>query len=327
VSLLPRAISRRSILFGAFVALVATRPGLAQEAGRTYHLGFVVQPPKQKLGAMFDELRMQGFSEGDKLSVEPQGFSVPVERIEEIAGEIVKARPDVIYGGGSAVGRALKRATATIPLVVSADDMLREGLVSSLSHPGGNLTGISILATELDGKRLQLLTEMIPGANRIAALIDPETTPPDQIDALSAMARSHGVELAIHRAAGPADIAPAIAAAISSGAQAIDVLASAFFNANRAKIIASIAEAGLPAIYQWPEYAHEGALIAYGPSIEGFYRQAAKLIAKLFRGAKPANLPVEQPTAFALAINLKTAAALGLTVPKSLLARADEVME
>jgi putative ABC transport system substrate-binding protein len=314
-------------LFGASVALMATRPGSAQEAGRTYRLGFVVQPAKPKLGAMFEELRKQGFAEGGKLSVEPHGFSVPVERIEEIADEIVKARPDVIYGGGSAVGRALKRATATIPLVISADDMLREGLVASLSHPGGNLTGISILATELDGKRLELLTEMIPGARRIAALLDPETTPRRQIDALSATAHSHGVELAICRAAGPADIAAAIAAAQSSGAQAIDVLASAFFNANRARIIAGIAEAGLPAIYQWPEYAHEGALIAYGPSIDGFYRQAARLIAKLFRGAKPADLPVEQPTAFALAINLKTAATLGLTVPKSLLARADEVIE
>jgi len=327
VSPLPRVTSRRAILLGASIALAATRAGLAQEVSRIYRLGFVVQPAKQKLGAIFDELRKQGFSEGGKLSVMPHGFSVPVERIDEVAGEIVKAHPDVIYGGGSAVGRALKRATATIPLVISADDMLREGLVASLSHPGGNLTGISILATELDGKRLQLLTEMIPGAHRIAALIDPETTPPDQIDALSAMARSQGVELAIYRAAGPADIAPAIAAAQASGAQAIDVLASAFFNANRARIIASAAEAGLPAIYQWPEYAHEGALIAYGPSIEGFYRQAARLIAKLFRGAKPADLPVEQPTAFGLAINLKTAATLGLTVPPSLLARADEVIE
>ena len=314
-------------MLGAPIALLATRAGFAREVGRIYRLGFVVQPPKQKLVAMFDELGLQGFSEGDKLVIEPHGFSVPVERIEEVAGEIVKARPDVIYGGGSAAGRALKRATAMIPLVVSADDMVREGLVASLSRPGGNLTGISILATELDGKRLQLLTDMIPGAQRVAVLIDPETTPPDQIDALSAVARSHGVELAIFRAGAPADIAPAIVAAQASGAQAVNVLASALFNAQRAAVIASIADARLPAMYQWPEYAREGALISYGPSIEGFYRQAAKLIVKVFRGAKPADLPVEQPTAFELAINLKTAKTLGLTVPQSLLARADEVIE
>ena len=161
----------------------------------------------------------------------------------------------------------------------------------------------------------------------MAALSDPGTTQPDQIDALVGLARSRGVDLSIYRAAAAGDIDPAIGAAQGAGVQAIDVMASALFNANRARLIARIAEARLPAIYQWPEYGREGALISYGPSIEGFYRQAAGLIAKIFRGAKPADLPVEQPSRIALVINLATAKALGITVPQSLLARADEVIE
>jgi putative ABC transport system substrate-binding protein len=140
-------------------------------------------------------------------------------------------------------------------------------------------------------------------------------------------ARSHGIDLSIYKASSPEEIGPALAAARAGGVQAIDVMASALFNANRTKIIASLAEAKLPAMYQWPEYGQEGALISYGPSIDGFYRQAARLIAKIFRGAKPAELPVEQPSRIALVINLKTARALSLAVPQSLLARADEVIE
>jgi len=174
----------------------------------------------------------------------------------------------------------------SIPLVVTADDMIREGLVGSLSHPGGNITGISILATELDGKRLELLAELVPGARRVAVLVDPGTTPPDEIDALTAIARSQGIELGLHRAGIEAEMTPAIAAAQATGAQAIDVLASALFNAKRATIITQIAKAKLPGMYQWPEYGRARALTCYGPSIEGFYRQAARLIAKIFQGGQ-----------------------------------------
>lgn len=327
MSVLACLASRRAILLGGAITLLAQPAGWAQEVGRVHRLGFLVQPPRQNFSAIFDELRLHGFAEGRNLSVEPNGFGVSVERLDEVAGEIVRAQPDAIYVGGAAAGRAAKQATATIPLVVAADDMLRERLVASLAHPGGNITGISILATELDGKRLELLTEIIPGARQIAALIDPGTTLPDQIDALVTMAHSKGINLSIYKASTPADIAPAIAAAQTAGAQAIDVLASAFFNANRATIIARVAAAKLPTIYQWPEYGREGALISYGPSIEGFYRQAARLIVKLFRGAKAADLPVEQPIKFELVINVNTAKALGLAVPQSLLGRADKVIE
>lgn len=317
--------SRRALLLGSSTALLVARAGFTQE--RVYQLGFVAQPTKRFYAPLFDELRRHGFIEGKNLGVDPRGFETPIERLDAVAAEMVKVRPDVIYFGGAAAARAVKRATSAIPLVGASDDMIREGLVDSFAHPGGNITGVSILATELDGKRLELLSEMIPGVRRIAALTDPGTTPPDEIDAVVALARSRGLDLSIYRAASAEDIDPAIGAAQTAGVQSIDVMASALFNANRARLIARIAEAKLPAMYQWPEYGQDGALISYGPSLEGFIRQTARLIVKVFHGARPADLPVEQPSRIALVINLRTAKALGLTVPQSLLARADELIE
>jgi putative tryptophan/tyrosine transport system substrate-binding protein len=317
-------ISRRSVVLASAIAMFRA-PVSAQEAARVYKLGVVVQPPKSNFAAMFDELRKHGFIEGQNLSVHPHGFSLSADRLDDAAVEVAKAGPDVIYAGGTAAGRAVQRVTRTIPIVVTGNDLVRAHLISSLAHPGGNVTGVSILGTELDGKRLELLTESVPGVSRIAALVDPETTPPDQIAGLISTARALGVTLSIHRAAVAEDIAPAIETA--RAAQAVDVLASALFHTNRAMTIARVAEAKLPAIYQWPEYGQDGALICYGPPITSFYRQAARLIVKIFRGSKPADLPAEQPSHIELVVNLKTAKALGLTIPPSILARADEVIE
>ena len=211
--------------------------------------------------------------------------------------------------------------------MVTADDIMRSHLVSSLAHPGSNVTGISILATELDGKRLQLLTEIVPGAVTIAALVDPNTNGSDQVQALIEEARSRGIKLSIHYAAGVQQIVPAIAAARAADAQALDVLASAFFNANRDLIIEHTARARVPAIYQFPEYCAQGALVAYGSRLSSLYREAAQLLVKVMTGTKPGEIPVEQPTKIELAVNLRTAQALGLTIPQSILARADEVIE
>ena len=314
-------ISRRRVMLASAIAVVAAAVS-AQEAGRVHRLGFVVQPPRSNFAAMFDELRKRGFIEGQNLSVDPRGFSVPADRLDDAAVEVVKAGPDVIYAGGTAAGRAVQRATRTTPIVVTGNDMVRAHLVSSLAHPGGNVTGVSILSSELDSKRLELLTESVPGVGRIAALVDPETTSPDQIEALVSTARALGVTLSIHRAVTAEDVAPAIEAARAAGAQAIDVPASALFHTKRAMIITRMAEAKLPAVYQWPEYGQDGALICYGPPI-----QSARLIAEIFRGSKPADLPVEQPTHIKLVVNLKTAKELGLNIPQSILARADEVIE
>jgi putative ABC transport system substrate-binding protein len=318
--------SRRAVFAGG-AALIACRPASAQEAGRIYRLGFVVQPARPQFAVLFDELRGRGFVEGSNLSIDPRGFGLAVEELEAAAVEVAKAGPDAIYCGGAAAGRAAQRATTAIPIVSTSDDMVREGLVPSLAHPGGNITGVSILATELDGKRLELLAEIVPGIRHMAALVDSKTTASDQLQMLIEAAHSRGAELSVQHADTQQKIAPAIEAARAAGAQALNVLASALFNANRALIIDRIAFTRLPAMYQWPEYCADGALVAYGSRLASLYRQAAGLLVKVMTGTKPADIPVEQPTKFELAVNLKTAKALGLTVPQSILARADEVIE
>jgi len=201
------------------------------------------------------------------------------------------------------------------------------GLVSSLADPGGNTTGVSLLMTELDGKRQELLTELVPAARHIAALADPATTAPEQLRALQDAARAHGFELSVHRAVKPEEIVPAIDEAQAAGAQALNVLASAFFYVNQQLIIERTGTLKLPAIYNGPQIAEAGGLAAYGPRQTGVFRQLARQLAKIFRGAKPADIPVEQPDKFELVINLKTAKALGLTVPPLLLTQATEVIE
>jgi putative ABC transport system substrate-binding protein len=226
-----------------------------------------------------------------------------------------------------ALTRVLQRASETIPILTVSDDLLAENAVASLSHPGGNTTGISILATELDGKRQEILLETIPDTRRLAILADPEVTKPEQLKALEDAAKIRDLMVSIHIALHADDIIPALDAALSAGAQALNVLASTLFSVHRAQIIERMAAAGLPAIYQWPEIAEEGGLMAYGPRFVAVYRQHALQAAKMLKGTKPADIPIEQPTKFELVINLKTAKALGLTISSSLLLRADEVIE
>jgi ABC-type uncharacterized transport system substrate-binding protein len=174
---------------------------------------------------------------------------------------------------------------------------------------------------------LEILMEILPGVRRIAALVDPHVTAPDQLQRLIEAMHSRGVELLVKHAARVEEIVPAISALQDMGVQAVSVLASALVNANRALLIGRMAEAHLPAMYQWPEFARDGGLICYGPSLNLLFRQVARQIVELLTGTKPADIPVQQPTQIELVINHKTARALGLTIPESILARADEVIE
>jgi ABC-type uncharacterized transport system substrate-binding protein len=300
----------------------------AQERGRVYRLGIMVPQPREAATslAMFDELGRAGFVEGENLQVYGR-FSMREEEAPEVAAMLVAAGVDAIVAGTPRGVRAAQKATRTIPILTTGDDLVLLGLVSSLAHPGGNTTGISILATELDSKRLELLEELVPAARHIAALADPRVTAPEQLRALQDAARTRGIELSVHLAAKSEEIMPAIDAAQALGAQALNVLAASVLNANQQAIIERTASLKLPAIFQWPENAEAGGLAAYGPRFTEMHRQRARQLVKIFRGAKPADVPVEQPTKFELAINLKTAAALGLSIPQSILARADEVIE
>jgi putative ABC transport system substrate-binding protein len=205
--------------------------------------------------------------------------------------------------------------------------MVASGLVSSLARPGGNTTGFSILSPELDSKRQELLIELVPGARRMAMLFDPAIKSSVQLTAIVAAARARGVEVSTHPASRVTDIVPAIDAAHAEGAVALNVLATVFLHSNRQVIIDRTAVLRMPAIYQFPESAEQGGFAAYGPRIEQIYRQMAVPVARLLRGESPRDVPVEQPTTFELVINLKTAKALGLTVPETFLIHADKVIE
>jgi putative ABC transport system substrate-binding protein len=301
----------------------------AQEFKRNYRIGVITRSPRMAVNyvAFFDELQKLGLVEGQNLNVDARGFAARSEQFPELALALVNSNVDALVCGGDLAIRAAQQATQTIPILGITDDMLNAGLVRSLAEPGGNTTGISILATELDGKRLEILSELAPNARRIAALADFNVTRPGQLTALENLARARGIQLIVHRVVRAEEVTSTVDQMSTSGAEALNVLASPLLNAQRRRIIERAAALRLPAIYQWPETVKEGGFAAYGPSFAQMGRQNAQQLAKVLAGIKPADLPVQQPTKFDLAINLKTAKAIGLTVPPTLLARADEVIE
>jgi putative tryptophan/tyrosine transport system substrate-binding protein len=320
---------RREFIALMGASVVSPFAATAQQAGRTYRLGAVSSSPRNAphFVAMIDELRRLGFVEGQNFVIDWREYRLRVDLISEFAADLVKAKVDVIYATGDAAIRAAQRATTTIPILAGTDDMVGSGLVNSLARPGGNTTGLSILAAELDGKRQEILIEAVPGLHRMGALADSNTTAPPRLQALQDAAATRGVELSIHQIAKAEEIPEAIDAAKASGAAALNVLSSPFLYGNRQLIMQRAAILRLPAIYQFAEEAEEGGFISYGPRVIQIYKEImVPQLVKLLRGTKPADIPIEQPTKFELVINLKTAKAMGVTVPESLLARADKVI-
>jgi putative ABC transport system substrate-binding protein len=301
----------------------------AQEPGRIYRLGMMTGAPRQvpRMEAFFDELKTFGFVEGQNLKIVAGGFELRDDQYADVAATLPNSALDVVFCVSDAATRAAEKSTQTLPIVGLSDDLLAAGFVRSFSHPGGNITGVSILGAELNGKRLEILMEAVPGVRHIAVLADPNNTPPAELQALQNAARARGVEVAVFTAGTPEQIAPAMDKAKASGATALNVLSAPLFSFNRRVVIERSATLGLPAIYEWPEMSEEGGMIGYGPRLTLICRQLARLIVKVLRGAKPEDLPVEQPTKFDLVINLKTANVLRLTMPHSLLVLADEVIE
>jgi putative tryptophan/tyrosine transport system substrate-binding protein len=247
------------------------------------------------------------------------------ERAPALAGELVAQNVDLIVTFGDPATRATQHATAAIPIVAMTDDMVGSGLVASLARPGGNTTGVSILASELDVKRLEVLHEFVPQARRIAILAD--TTTISTRAQLASAARDLHVEPVWFEAGSPEELSRALDALTAAKVDAVNVLASPLLNFWRLQIIDWMRDARLAAVYQWPESVEDGGLLAYGPRNLLCYRHVVSLVDKVLRGAKPADLPIEQPTKFELAVNLKTAGAIGMTIPPTLLLRADEVIE
>src|SRR6201982_359495 len=317
-------MKRRKFITLLGAAAAWPRAARAQEAGRTYRLGFLLPTARQTpvVEALFDELRLNGFIEGKNLVVVPGGFEATDDNLVNRAAALVSAAPDAIIAGPAPPLRALQAITRTIPLIGMSEDMVGEGLVASLARPGGNITGISLLSPGLDGKRQEILIEAVPGARGIAAMADSRQTPPYHLQALQHAARSRGVELSVIGVSGPEEIAAAIDAAKTAGAEALNFLATPLFSLpgtrSNAIVMEWIAQVRLPSMFQWPETAEAGALAGYGPRFAEMYRQRARMVARILRGANPADTPVEQPARFPLVINLNSAQALGYEVPAGL---------
>ena len=272
-------------------------------------------------------LRELGWIEGRTIAIEYRWNEGRPERVAEIAAEFVRLKVDVIVTNASAVA-TLKQATAVIPVVfTTGNDPVGSGLVASLARPGGNVTGLATQQIDTADKRLELLREVVPRLRRLAIILDvgfPEAVL--EMGGVQAAARTLGLEVAPLEIRRAEDIAPAFEA-LKGQADALYVVQSSLVNANRTRILTLALGARLPTIFQARDYVQAGGLMSYGVNYPAQFRRAAELVDKILRGAKPGDIPVEQPTKFEFVINLTTAKALGLTVPQTLLARADEVIE
>jgi putative ABC transport system substrate-binding protein len=271
-------------------------------------------------------MQARGYVEGRNINFDVRYADGKVERLPMLAAELVAQRPAVIATFGDAAALAAKAATTSIPIVSMSEDLVRAKIVTSMRRPESNITGLSIMGTELDAKRLEILAELLPARSVVLLLADP-TTHRESRPALESTASALGLTLREAIVGTAEQIERSLREARDADAAGVNVLSSALLFALRGHIISLSAELGLAAIYQWPETADEGGLIAYGPSLRGAFRQVTTLVDKILKGAKPSDIPVEQPTRFSLVINLKTASTLGLAVPPLTLLRADRAIE
>jgi putative tryptophan/tyrosine transport system substrate-binding protein len=283
-------------------------------------------PVSPRLESFREGLRRSGFVEGQNVAIELRYVQAGHQTLTEHAADLIRTKVDVIATFGDSGTKIAQQATTTIPIVSLADDLIGSGLIGSLSRPGGNTTGITILAPELSAKRLELLSTIVPGLARVAGLWDP-TIGGSQVAMSENAARTMKLKLQILEVTQRDDLDGVFRAARDAQAQAVNVFSSPFLASLYLEIINRAAEYRLPTIYQWREHAEAGGLMSYGPSLPAMWEQDGALVAKVLKGANPSDLPVQQPTKFELVINLKTAKALGLTIPESFLSRADGVIE
>jgi len=318
-----------ALLGGAAAWPVAAR---AQQPGKLRTIGFLGQSTRSAasewVAAFVQRLRELGWMEGRTITIEYRWSEGREERFAEIAAELVRLKVDVILTSGTPEVLAAKQATSVIPIVfATAGDPVGNGLIASLARPGGNVTGMSLQSNDTAGKRLELLREVVPSLRRLAILANvgnPFSVL--ELGEAQAAARALGLEVDTLEIRRPEDIAPAFEA-LKGRAQALYVCADGLVNANRIRINTLALSVRLPTIHGYRDYVEAGGLMSYGANLPDLFRRSADYVDKILRGAKPADIPVEQPTKFDLVINLTTAKALGLDVPSSLLARADEVIE
>jgi putative tryptophan/tyrosine transport system substrate-binding protein len=325
-------MKRRAFIAGLGGTLVLPLAARAQQqtmplVGSLFPTGHVADSFAE--AAFRNGLNEAGYFDGKNARIETRWAENKAERLPALAADLVSRHVTVIFAGGNQPALAAKAATATIPIVfVTGGDPVKLGLVASLNRPGGNLTGVVFLTQLLESKRLGLLHDMVPQANRIAALLNPNNPIADtQVREIDEAAHALGLQLQIQYASTERDIDTAFATIAQARAGGLLVGADPFFFNKRANIIAQAEHYRLPAMYEWREFPVAGGLMSYGTSLTGAYRHAGVYTGQILKGANPADLPVQQATKFELVINLKTAKALGLTIPPTLLARADEVIE
>lgn len=323
--------ARRTVLrLAGVIWLVSHKPAFAQTSGRTLRLG-ILRPsaPKQDISpAMLESLREAGYTQGINLVIERRYAGGQNERLPGLARELVALKVDVLVCVGPAAVEASRKATSTIPIIMFGNfDPVALGLVTNLARPEANVTGILIAADgTLAGKRIGLLRELVPKASRVAMLATADRSFRAQIDETRTAARALGIALDVVDVQG-GDYAGAFARLATQKPDALVVGASTFFMVDRKPIIGLAAQYRLPAVYEWPEQAREGGLLAYGTSLDQLWVRIGTYAVLLLQGRKPADLPVEQPATYRLVLNLQTARTLGLAVPYSLLLRADEVIQ
>jgi len=306
----------------------------AQQPAKTPRIGVLAVGSASDAALRFEAfrqgLRERGWIEGQNVVLEYRWGDGRYDRLPDLAAELVRLKVDVIFAPGTAGLVAAQNATRTIPIVfATAADPLGRGIIASLARPGGNVTGLSFsVGFEIVGKQLEVLKEVVPKVSRVAVLGNPGSPAyGPMLREAQVAGRSLGVQLQVLEARGPNEFDRAFAAMVKQRAGALLVLADAAYIFDRTPLAQLAAKSRLPAIYGLREHVEAGGLLAYGPNLSDLFRRAATYVDKILKGAKPADLPVEQPTKFELVINLKTAKALGLTIPRSLLLRADQVIE
>jgi ABC-type uncharacterized transport system substrate-binding protein len=332
----PRAKPMRGKIFVGLLAtvlLTTAPPTQAQQPARFHQIGYLSTDSPSTIAARIEAfrqgLRELGYVEGKNIVIEWRFAEGKADRLPGLAAELVRLKVDAIVTSGPAATRAAKQATVTIPIVTAQDpDPVGNGLVASLARPGGNITGLSTLAPEIDGKKLELLKDIVPRLSRVAVLAS--STTPGNAQALKETelaARALGVQLQFLDVLSPKTIETAFRAAAKGRADALLVLQSPVFVNERTQLAGLAVKSRLPTIYDRREFVDDGGLICYGTNFTDLSRRAATYVDKILKGAKPAELPVEQPTKFELIINLKAAKQIGLTIPPNVLARADRVIK
>jgi putative ABC transport system substrate-binding protein len=323
--------NRRELMLLLGSAMAAARPLRAQQQAMPV-IGFLGVSPPSKIASYMAAFRQglseTGYVDGQNLAIEHHWVESRYDLFPALAADFVQRKLDLIATATVAAALALKSATSTIPIVVIVADPVEDGLVASLNRPGGNLTGISLMLTELVPKRLELLSELVPAASVIALFVNPNNAHAERIiSRAQEAARLKGVQLLILKAGSESEIDTAFDAVVQWQAGALLVGGDSFFHTRTDQLVALASRHAVPAIYFERDFPVAGGLISYGANVPACYRQAGIYAGRILKGVKPADLPVQQAVTLELVVNLKTAKALGLTIPPSLLARADEVIE